>query len=164
MPMTKHSILRMSLVLLTVLAGGCGAQFDLTLTDRFVVLEEDDDYRSVEYELHATSVDGVVVGVRRVEHDVEGTLTFWSEAVRRRLRDGEGYALLGEDEIQAASGEKGQLLRFGRELEGHQYRYTLALFVTGDHLWLVEAGGREEAFTAAEADIERALKSFRVGG
>lgn len=148
-------------VALAALAG-CGPTFTLQLPDRFVNLTDDPDHRDEMYDLRATTPDGVVVGVQQLDHRVDGSLTFWSEAVTRRMRDQQGYALLGEDDVTAASGQRGHLMRFGRDLEGHAYRYTVALFVTESHIYVVEAGGREEAFAALEEDIERSIRAMRL--
>jgi len=147
--------------LLSTLAG-CGPQFDLSLPERFVVLAEDDRGRRAHYEMRATTPDGVVVGVKALEHRVEGSLAFWTEAVTRRLRDQRGYELLSEEDVRSASGVEGHLMRFGRDLGGHSYRYTMAVFVTESRIWIVEAGGREEPFSALEADVERSIAAMRM--
>ncbi|MGE0789609.1 MAG: hypothetical protein AB7S26_28310 [Sandaracinaceae bacterium] len=141
---------------------GCGPGFAMNLPDRFADLTRDPDVHDQRYGLRATTPDGVVLGVQRLDHHVDGSLTFWSEAVTRRLRDQQGYALLGEEDITAASGQTGHLMRFGRDLEGHAYRYTIALYVTPSHILLVEAGGREEAFQALETDIETSIRGMRM--
>ena len=139
----------------------CGPGFTLTLPDRFVTLTDDPSLRDGRYEMRSTTSDGVVVGVQSLEHRVDGSLTFWSEAVTDRLRDQQGYALLGEEDVTAASGERGHLMRFGRDIDGHAYRYTLALFVTPSRIFVVEAGGREAVYAALEADIERSIRAMR---
>ncbi|MEZ4336981.1 MAG: serine/threonine protein kinase [Sandaracinaceae bacterium] len=141
---------------------GCGPGFTLQLPERFVSLTDDPDLRDERYDMRATTSDGVVVGVQRLDHRVNGALTFWSEAVTNRMRDQQGYALLGEDDLTAATGQRGHLMRFARDVEGHAYRYTIALFVTDDHIFVVEAGGREEAYTALEEDIERSIRAMRL--
>jgi hypothetical protein len=150
------------LSVVAVLTSACGPGFTLQLPDRFVNLTDDPDHADEQFGLRATTPDGVVVGVQRLDHRVNGTLVFWSEAVTRRLRDGQGYALLSEDDVTAATGEAGHLMRFGRDLDGHAYRYTVALFVTPSHIFVVEAGGRDEAYTALEAGIEGSIRAMRL--
>lgn len=137
---------------------GCAPSFQLALPSRFVELQ---DASRGSYELRATTTDGVVVGVDVIPNREHATLEFWSDASRRSLRDGQGYELLSEATIDAASGQHGQLMRFGRDLSGHAYRYTLALFVTPDAIWVIEAGGRAEAYTTAESDIEQSISRMR---
>lgn len=153
---------RITLVLVALVAVGCGPGFELTLPDRFVDLTDDPDVTRGHFDMRATTPDGVVVGVQALDHRVDGSLTFWAEAVTRRIRDHQGYALISEEDITAASGERGHLMRFGRDLDGHSYRYTIALFVTPEHIFVIEAGGREEAFMALEEGIERSIRAMRL--
>lgn len=150
-----------TLATFVLLLAGCAPSFEMQLSDRFVVLGDDAARHSSGYVQRATTVDGVVIGLRALEHRVRGPLPFWSEAVLRRMRDGEGYALLSRDDVQAANGQRGTLLRFGRDLNGRPYRYTVAVFVTDSRLWIVDAGGREEAFVSAESEIERSIQAVR---
>ncbi|MEM1414054.1 MAG: hypothetical protein AAGH15_04105 [Myxococcota bacterium] len=148
-------------ILALLLAAACAPSFSLPLPERFVALEDQDDARPP-YRMRATTPDGVVLGVRTLDNGVEGSVTFWAEAVTRRLRDQLAYALLADEEVRAKSGEAGRLLRFGRDLEGHTYRYLVALYVAGDTLFLVEAGGREEPYAALEEAIEAAIADLSL--
>lgn len=150
-----------SLLLPALALGGCGAAYALELPERFVTLD-DDAQEDAGYAMRATTADGVVVAVREIENDPEGDLVFWQEAVTLEMRDRRGYALLGDAELRAKSGEKGRLLRFGHDEEGETYRYWMALFVTSERIFLVEAGGKEEVFAPVEADIEAAIRGFRI--
>ncbi|HJL14265.1 MAG TPA: serine/threonine protein kinase [Sandaracinaceae bacterium LLY-WYZ-13_1] len=159
--MTRHATVLL-LCLAAVALAGCAPSFTLPLPERFVVLEDEDRDPTAGYVQRATTPDGVVVGLRALDHRVEGTLAFWSEAVIRQLRDHRGYAVLGEEEIRAASGQPGRLYRLGRDLDGHAYRYTVAVFVTDDHIWVADAGGREEPFAALEPQVEQAFASLEL--
>ncbi len=148
-----------SLALAALALAGCGPGFELTLPPRFVTLADSAGRGS--YEMRATTPDGVVVGVEVIANEVHGTLEFWQEAMLRRLRDQQGYELLAEEEIRAAHGQNGALMRFGRDLNGHAYRYTTAVFVTPSAIYLIEAGGREEPYAALEGEIERSIAAMR---
>lgn len=148
-----------ALALLVLLTSACGPSVQLNLPERFVTLAED-PVGQERYALRATTPDGVVVGVQALEHRVDGSLAFWQEALTRRVRDQQGYALLSDASIEAGSGEVGHLLRFGRDLDGHTYRYTIAVFVTPSRIYLVEAGGREEAYAALEPGIESSIAAM----
>lgn len=136
--------------------------FEVETPNSFVELEEDRDSR---YDYRATTADGVVVSVRAIENEREGTLQFWAEAVRNKLRDSRGYALLEEEELTARSGIQGKQLRFGRDESGHTYRYWVTLFVrhTGRSpmVWVIEAGGEQEVFEQRRESIEELITSFR---
>jgi hypothetical protein len=126
-----------------------------------VALEVEPDPSLREHDLLATTADGVVVGVRGIEHRVHGTQAFWSEAISRTLREDRGYALLSSERISAGSGQRGRILRFGRDLGGHTYRYTVAVFVTDARIVVVEATGREAQYTRLEPAIEHSIQTMR---
>lgn len=153
-------ILSLALVLVLVL-GGCGAGFTVHAPDDFVSL--DDRYTHARgYALRATSADGVVMGVRTLENDRHGSSDFWVEAIRNRLRRDQGYALVSESDLSAASGERGHQMRFGHDDGGHPYVYWVTVFVTNDRIFVVEAGGRRDRFEPATAQVETALSTFRI--
>ena len=61
--------------------------------------------------MRATTTNGVVIGVKAIEHKVEGSLEFWADAIARRIRDGEGYELLESSDVQSADGTAGRTER-----------------------------------------------------
>jgi hypothetical protein len=128
------------------------APMTLSLPSRFAALETRGDYRA-----RYVTPDGVVVSARALDQTVRGGLEFWGEAVVRRLRDQEGYELLSEAAVTAANGASGHRYRFGRDLEGHAYRYTITVFLSSNELWLFEAGGRTASYEPLEAEVERAI-------
>ncbi len=146
-------------IALALTLSACGPSYQLTLPSRFVALQDDSARGS--YELRATTTDGVVMGLDVIPNREHATLEFWSDAAKRSVRDGQGYELLSEADMEAASGQPGHVMRFARDLSGHSYRYTMVLFVTPDALWLIEAGGREEAYAAAEHDVEASVAAMR---
>lgn len=161
--MTTRTTLIVLLAVLVSALAGCKPQYTLDLPDRFAQLRDDRQGEHLHYALRATTPDGVVVGVKHLSGgEVDGTLAFWTEAISRQLREVRGYALLGESELTAASGERGAVLRFGRELSGHAYRFTVVVFALPDRLVLVEMGGREEPFVALEAEVERSIAAMRL--
>lgn len=143
---------------------GCQS-FALTAPANFVELEEPG---WSQYALRATNADGVVVAVREVDDARRGSLGFWSQAIRNRLRDSHAYALLDERTVHAASGEEGVRLRFGRD-EGQQpYDYELALYVQErswprvSRVFVVEMGGPREAYGKVSAALDDALSGFTI--
>jgi hypothetical protein len=143
---------------LAALSVGCGHAFEMAAPQNFVVLDEDDE----QYAQRATSADGVVISVREIDNDNEGSLQFWTEAIRNRLRIVGGYALVSEAEVRAGSGERGKQMRFGRDEGSRPYFYWVTLFVTDDHVFVIEAGGRRETFERLQPQIERAIARFQV--
>lgn len=126
-------------------------------------IELDESRRSI-YDYRATSADGVVVSVRAIENDRRGTLEFWAEAVRNKVRDVRGYALLEEEDVNARGGLAGKQMRFGRDESGHTYRYWVSLFVRREGrdpmVWVIEAGGQEEVFGERRDEIEALVRTF----
>lgn len=154
------NIIRLALVLLLVApAAGCSS-FALDAPEHFVKLEQPDwsDYR-----MRAVNADGVVLAVREADNAASGgSLTFWTDAVRNRLRTARGYALLEEKPVRAASGEQGHQLRLGRDEGSQGYDYWVTIFVTDDFVHVVEAGGRREEFARVKEAVEEAIERFEV--
>ena len=148
-----------TLLVLAGLAAGCGGAVELPEPDGFVVLDES---RQSPFAERATTAGGVVIGVRELDNDPHGPLAFWVDAVKERLRRAGGYALVGEEEVRAASGQVGRRLRFGRDQGARGYSYWVTLFVAGDRLVVVEAGGPTDAFEAARDDLAAAIDGVRL--
>ena len=140
---------------------GCGHHFELRSPTDFVELDPDAQARRG-YALRATSADGVVVAVREVDNDRHGSRDFWVDAVRNRIRRSGGYALLSESAVRSADGAEGHQMRFGRDEGQRPYDYWVTLFVTNDHVFVIEAGGRRDHFEEERADVESAIASFRL--
>ncbi len=158
--------LRAALASFLLLAAGCaGPGFALEPPADFLLLEP---RRGSGWALRATSADGVVLGVRELPNERQGTLAFWRDAVRERLRVGKGYALVGEEPVRAASGEEGVRLCFGRDEGGRAYTYWVTLFtapggaLSPPRLLLVEAGGEREAFSELEPALAQAVAGLEV--
>jgi hypothetical protein len=150
------------LVLVTALTAiGCGPGFSVRPPEDFLDLD-DASTHARGYAMRATSADGVVMAVRALGNDRHGSADFWVEAIRNRMRRDQGYALVSESDVTAASGESGHQMRFGHDDGGHPYAYWLTVFVTHDRIFVVEAGGRQERFEAATAQVQQALGSFRI--
>ena len=137
---------------------GAGCSPLLATPPRFLELEEERgafDYR-------ATSADGVVIGARKLDYDSDrgGGLDFWSDAVKQRLSQMGGYALLEEKAVKTTEGVAGKQLRFGRDENRVPYQYWITLFVAGDDLFVVEAGGPVDKIKTHEAGIDKAIASL----
>ena len=135
-----------------------GTASHLVAPTNFLELDEPGE----SYAQRATSAEGVVLAVREVETAPYGPLAFWVEAIKRRMRNVRGYALVEERDVRAASGEAGKQLRFGHDESGGPYHFWLTVFVTDDYVFVVEAGGKKDLFEAAQPEIERAIAGYRV--
>lgn len=139
-------------------AAACGGSPPLTVPEDFVVLDED----YADYEMRATNAHGAVMAVREIDNDVEGSLAFWVDAVKNKLRTQGGYALLDASDVTVGSGHVGHQLRFGRDENSQAYQYWVTLIVTPDTVWVVEAGGRGEVFQEAQERIERSITTLQI--
>lgn len=77
------------------------------------------------------------------------------------MRNQLGYALLEQGELKSDLGLPGHRTRFARDDRGHPDRFWLALFVSGDDLFVVEAGGPADAFDSHRHAIEQAIGSLQ---
>lgn len=145
---------------LFVLLAACGGEVTMVLPDGFVRLPENDDLR-LGYAYRATTADGVVLGVRDIDTDASGGLSFWEQAVTTALERA-GYAKLDRGDVRAASGQPAVLLRFGRDVERHAYDYWLMLCVEDERVVIVEVGGDRERFTPIAEAIAAALTTVRL--
>jgi len=135
----------------------CGPGFEAAKPPGFVEIESEYD----EYDYRATTADGVVIAVREIEHDPQGEPEFWLTAIKNRMRDRGGYALLETVAVKSGDGVAGTQLRFGHDDDGNKpHLYYVTLFVTEAKLFLLEAGGTKQLMAANAAKIDVAVAKF----
>jgi len=142
---------------LALALSACGPSFHAALPAGFVELEDQEAY-----DWRATTADGFVIAVREIEHEPKGPIEFWARAIENQMRTRGGYALIESREVTTADGAKGKLMRFGHDEGGKPHMYLVAVYVTDDDLYVVEAGGTRDLFERHKAQIDWALKSFRT--
>lgn len=147
----------LSLALAFAFLTGCGHSFEAATPVGFVELEDQTlhDYR-------ATTADGLVIAVRELDHEPEGSEDFWARAIENQLRDRGGYALIGSQEVQSKSGQKGKQMRFGHDESGTPHVYVVTLFVTKDTLYVMESGGTKELVERHKDQLDWAIQNFRI--
>ena len=143
------------LVLLGLLLGGCST-FKAKTPPGSVELED----HEARYDYRATTPDGVVLAVRALPNEPRGDESFWSQAIEGRLRHRGGYALLDSRSVKSADGVAGKQLRFGHDEGARPHLYYLTLFVTEDHIFLVEAGGAKDLVERETAKIDAFVSGF----
>lgn len=120
-----------------------------------------------DYDYRATTVDGVVIGIRELDHEPEAELAFWAAAIEKQLREHRGYALLGTDDVVTAHGLSGKQLRFGYDQRSEPHLYFVTIFIaeggvfSRSKLFLIEAGGKKELVEQEAAQIDYAITNFR---
>ena len=148
------------LVFALLLAFAACRPFDIKTAPGFLELKDE----TSSYAYRATTPEGVVVGVRVVDLEGEGSddLAFWTRALTLQMRDVSGYALLETHDVQSLDGVKGRQLRFGHDESGKPYVYWLTFFTSGSKLVIVEAGGAKDKFDAAAPSVQWMVQSVRV--
>jgi hypothetical protein len=137
----------------------CAPSARLATPPGFAVLDD-----QKEFVYRATSADGVVIAIRAEANKPLGNLDFWADVLDRKLRNSKYVAEGKAAEIRSPSGVPGRELKYTREDQGRTYRYWVAVFVTADRVWLVEAGGDKDRFSGkVEKEIQRAIESFVIG-
>jgi hypothetical protein len=143
---------------LLLLATGCGRPFHVQTAPGLVELEN----QAPAYDYRAIAPEGVVVGVRAIDVRDRGDLDFWTRATLVRMRQLNGYALLGTDDVKSRDGTPGRELRFGHDESGKPYLYSLRLFVAQGRLFVVEAGGPRAEMDRYKANVDWTMKSLKV--
>ena len=131
---------------LLLLCAACSRPFDVKTAPGLVELDDQDHYA-----YRAIAPEGVVVAVKVVDIGDKGDLAFWARATTLRIRQLDGYAMLGASDVKTRDGTTGRELRFGHDEGGKPYLYTLRVFVkhkgwpsSSSRLFLVETGGPKD--------------------
>ena len=95
-------------------AAACGRPFKIETAPGMVELDDPQPG----HDFRAMTPEGVVVGVRTVDTAGRGNLEFWTRTIGLRMRQMNGYALLGEADVQSRDGTPGKELRFGHDDNG----------------------------------------------
>jgi hypothetical protein len=136
-------------------AAGC-KPFAIKTPPGMIELEDQTDYA-----YRAMTPDGVVLGIRVVKGG-KADVAFWTQAVTLHMKELSGYALLGTTDVTSADGSAGKELRFGHDESGKPYAYIVRVFVQGEKLFVVEAGGTKDEVEHARPTLDAALSTLRL--
>jgi hypothetical protein len=123
----------------------------------FVELKDDPNY-----DFRAVAPEGVAVAARVVKMETPNDVAFWEHAVSLRMREMDGYALTEAKDTRGPGGMPGRELVFGHDEEGKPFVYRVRLFVVGDKLLVVEAGGSREQMKRLEPGVEWMLGQLKL--
>jgi hypothetical protein len=112
------------------------------------------------FELKAVSPEGVVFRVRSEANEPKAELSFWREALKRRMLDA-GYTFVGESDIRA-SDRAGYLLELAAPQGAMDYSYLAAVFVDGSHLVIAEAAGEVTKLRERRQDLVAAIAAIKM--
>lgn len=150
----RYSIVFVTLIAIGILYG-CGP--DMKVPDSFVQV---DDMQTGWYDVRAVSADGAVITARAIDNQKNGTLEFWSTAIRGELADS-GHKLTEITPVESDSGLAGTMMTFSRDTRGQEFTYTVVVFVDGRRIVVAEAAGQADIYKAHEEEIKTALLSVR---
>lgn len=154
----NHKIAWVPLLAWSLAGAACVPSVTVSTPSGFAVLDD-----QKEYVYRATSAVGVVLAVRAEKNEPRGNRDFWAAALDRKLRRG-GYVPDGpQTEVRTSTGLVGRSLRYTRDESGRKSRFWIAVFVTHDRVWVVEAGGDVERFDEpTQNGIQKAIEALRV--
>lgn len=140
-------------------AAGCGRPVEAKAAPGFVELKDDSNY-----DFRAVAPEGAAVAARAVKlADTDPVdVAFWERSVALRMRELDGYALLGAADVVGGDGVKGRELTFGHDEDGKPYVYRVRVFVARGRLLVVEAGGSREQMERLGTGVEWMLTHVRV--
>lgn len=130
------------------------------LPDKFLELDSD------RYQLKATSADDAILWVRRFDNQADdGTLEFWTEALKNNLVDARGYTLVGREKIRTDKGLEGEALVLEATVAGQTQRELCALFLThglfGDaRVYVVEYVAPKDLFERYAKQVKQTIESL----
>jgi hypothetical protein len=144
---------------ITAIAGlcACGASFKQPTPSGFVELEDQE-----RYDYRATTADGLIIAVRELDHEPKGEVSFWVDAISNHMRQRGGYALIAKRNVRTGAGVEGVQLRFGHDQGSRPFLYYVTVFVTDDHIYLLEAGGSAEQMKKRARDVDWAVEHFEL--
>jgi hypothetical protein len=108
----------------------------------------------------AVSPEGVVYRVRAEDNDPKAELSFWREALKKRMLDA-GYTFISDGDIKA-NGRAGYLLELAAPQGPMDYSYLVALFVDGDKLVVAEVAGEVTKVRGRRQELVSAISAIRL--
>lgn len=145
------------LALLPVILGGAGCKKHIKTPADFAVMDDP----GYDYKYRAISPDEVVLGVQRKHNEPKGDIAFWAKVWKEKYPPIKDYTFVEKESLRTNGGIAGSLLEFTSEEEDGLYRMLIALFVVKKHIWIVSAGGKDEAIKDQRDVIVKAFKTFK---
>ncbi len=146
----------LALLAMAAALSGCLGGTAMEVPGDFVPVE-----RCAPYNIKAVSADGVVLAQRTEDNPKNGTLEFWAAAIGNQLSAREGYKLASNVAATSESGVPGRLMTYDALRSGAPFKYLLAVFVKGDKVIVVEAGGRADSVNKLLPQIRTAMMTVK---
>lgn len=149
----KTIIKYITLVTVSLFVSGCLESGKLEMPKGYVEL--DSSYSR--FTQRATNADKCIIAVRIEDNLKNATLDFWKDTIVSNMAN-RGYELTKCEKIETASKRTGKLLKFKQQ----DMTYWLAIFLRGEKVYLLEAGGSKAKFKTQEKEILQAFKSLNI--
>jgi len=143
------------LLLSIIVASGCETSYTYRVStpEGFAAYTREKKYYK------AISADGVRIRVYTVLNDPPGDRKMWQGAIAHYLK-GIGYHLKDQKEVRASDGLKGDYTEYLYRYNARNYIYSLTLFISGDTIYVLEAGGIEKEYRERKSDLEKMIAGF----
>lgn len=138
------------------LVAGCATPYQLDAPSAFRRYDDSSEPKWI-------TADGVMLKVRSVDNYPKADLQFWVEAMREHLVR-QGYAATSTRCFKTKAQLEGCRLDFMLPHGNEDWVLSETVFVIDDDVHLVEAAGPYNLFTKVDADLQKALVTFAVGG
>jgi len=142
---------------LCLLAGACAIEMDLP--EPFLQLDTPGSW------LKATTPDDARLWVREFADPDQGSVQFWSEALKNDLTRNRGYALVETGEARDQEGREGVRMEFRTTTQGERVGYLVAVFVlpgsSSNTIRVLEFTAREAVFASHVDAVVVAIGSLR---
>lgn len=145
------------LAFLLLAVSACARPVAATAARGFVEIKDDPVY-----DFRAVAPEGVAVAARVIKMETPNDVAFWERAVTLRMRELDGYALVEAKDARAPEGVAGRELVFGRDEDAKPFLYRVRLFVIGEKLLFVEAGGSKEQMEKLGPSVDWMLGQIRI--
>jgi hypothetical protein len=150
--------MRAALLALALLSpAACSRPVAAPVARGFVEIKDDPNY-----DFRAVAPEGVAVAARVIKMETPNDVAFWERAVSLRMRELDGYALVEAKDVRGPDGAPGRELTFGHDEEGKPFVYRVRLFVMGEKLLFVEAGGSKDQIGKLGASVDWMLTQIRI--
>lgn len=143
---------RVTVLGLALLFVACKAPYTMDIPKSFRKFEDTRDFKMI-------TANGVMLKARQVRNYPQGDLDFWTDAMARHLTE-RGYSMKSKDCFATRTGKKACTLDFVLPYGTEDWAFSETLFVLNDTIVLVEVAGPFDRFSAIEAELADALKTF----
>ena len=145
------------LALVLAVAAGAGCTKHIKTPDDFAEMDDP----GYDYEYRAISSNEIVLGVQKRPNEPRGDVSFWAKVWKEKYPPIKDYTFVDKEAITTSGGLKGSLLTFTSEEEDGLYRMMVALFVIKKDIWILSAGGKDEALQDESDTVTKAFKTFK---